>query len=272
MGARIYNLITFLALLGTVVVIVGVTALMLQPSPGQTAADATRLASIPTQAVLPTATETLTPTATIPPTRTLPPTFTPTPTETLTPTPTTPAPTETPTVAPSATITDTPGPTETPTITFTPSVTPTFTPTATPTGPTPTRPPTLSPFLFGLNEPIRFETNLANVAGCQWQGIGGQVFGLDGQPVPVDRGYVVRVVDQANTLERTAVIGSNTLYGSAGFEIPVASQPNTQLYFVVLETRLGTAISDRFQVQFTGTCNSNLARVNFRQQRESTNP
>lgn len=98
-----------------------------------------------------------------------------------------------------------------------------------------------------------------------WQGLGGNVVGIDSQPVPLDRGYVVHVFN--DFIDRSVTIGSNSNYGAAGWEVAVDQQPNTQLYFVVLESAIGTEISPRIQVQFPGNCNGNTAIVNFRQQR-----
>jgi hypothetical protein len=84
--------------------------------------------------------------------------------------------------------------------------------------------------------------------------------------VPTDRGYVVRVFN--DFIDRPTNVGSNSEYGAAsGWEVAVDQQPNTQLYFVVLESAIGTEISPRIQVQFPGNCNGNVAIVNFRQQR-----
>jgi hypothetical protein len=81
--------------------------------------------------------------------------------------------------------------------TLTPSITPTFppptptkTPTPTPTdtptpGPSPTVTSTRSPFPFtkDIVSP-QYLQNFANAAGCNWMGIAGEVFDLQGNPVP----------------------------------------------------------------------------------------
>jgi len=265
-GAGCYNTITALSLLGTVAVIVGVAVVLLSPPPAPSDAQLTAVAAL----VIPTRTPTLSPTPseTPRPTRTpLPPTFTFTPTETETPSPT-PTLTETPT--PTPTITDTPAPTFTPSLTFTPAATDTPTPTETPTGATPTFTPSVSPFVFGLREPVRFAPNFANAAACAWQGLGGQVIGLDGQPF--NGRLQVRVFN--NDLDRTAPVGSNSFYGTTGanglntgWEVVVGTGISPQLYFVRLETINGTPVSDLIQVQFPNVCEGNLAILNFVQQR-----
>lgn len=254
---RIYNIISIVAVILTTVVIIGVIAMLLSPAPQPDFS-----ALLPTVGVVPTATPE-TPTATFTPSRTpLPPTFTLTPTETLTP-----FPSDTPTasITPSPTITDTPEPTFTPSITFTPSASPTLPPTETPTGPTPTLPPTVNPYPFDLREPVSFQANFANSFGCAWQGMGGVVIDLAGNQY----GGILQVhaFDGAG-LDRVINIGSNSLYGgSSGWEIKVADTIDSQIYFVQLETSLGTQVSPRIQIQYPADCARNVAIVNFRQVR-----
>lgn len=263
----VYNFITALALLGTVLVIGGTAAIVLTTPPREiTPAEQTQVAAL----LLPTITPsfTWTPTLTFTPTRTpLPPTFTPTPTETFTPTPTE-TPTFTPT--PSATITDTPAPTLTPSLTFTPAATDTPTPTHTPTGPTPTFTPSPSPFLFSLRDPVQYVRNFANSAQCAWQGVGGQVIGLNGTPFVGN--LLVHVYN--NNFSARVPIGSNSLYGSpgpngenSGWEVRVENNVNSQLYFVQLESQNGIVVSETVQVQFNSSCDGNAAIVTFIQNR-----
>lgn len=250
-NARIFNFISILFLVLTIVVIVLVVRALLGPPATQR-----QSAPAPTIAVLPTLTSTNTATATLPPTATT------TPTNTVSPTPTDPP---TATIAPSATITETPGPTETPSNTPTPPESATPELTATPEGPTVTPQPTLSPFLFDLREgQIIFTTNFANSAGCAWQGIGGQVFDLAGAPL---NGLRIHIYDSSG-FDRRVDSGSNSLYGLGGWEQPVDNKINGQTYFVELESAGGTVVSPRITVQFPSDCTKNLALVNFLQVRD----
>jgi hypothetical protein len=260
---RLYNLVTVVFLLLTVICIAltAVFAAGVIPvpflSPGEF--------MIPQAAVVPTSTVTYT----LPP-----PTWTETPTKTFTPSST---PSETATVTPSLTITATAGPTDTPTITPTPSdtatgtATATLTPSITPTGPTPTFTFTPSPFPFqvrGGPTGVVFAANFANTAGCAWQGVGGQVFGLGGEGLT---GFQIRVTGPGLGEGGAGVIvgtGSNTLYGApSGWEVAVAGQTNNNTYFVELLTASGTSVSPAVQVTFPNNCAQNLALVNFEQTR-----
>lgn len=255
---RVYNIISLVFLIATVIAVVAIAAIWVSP-PASIGAQA---AALPPVLEFPTET----PFLTFTPSRTpLPPTFTLTPTETLTPLPTE---TATPTITLSPTITDTPGPTDTPTITFTPSASPTFTPTDTPAGPTITFTPTISPYLFDLRENVNFVPNFTNTLACAWQGIGGQVLGLDGQPYTGQA--QIHVFN--DRFDRVVPMGSNTLYGGpTGYEVPVSDQISTEIFFVQLESIYGTQLSPRIQIQFPSDCARNAALVNFIQKR-SANP
>ena len=211
---------------------------------------------IPTSFVLPTLTPTNTFTPTLTPTDTLTPTIT--PSETTTPS-------ETPTPVPSVTITDTPAATLTPSSTPTPLATFTPQPSPTPTGPSPTSPPTVSPFPFKLREDaVIFTQNVINSAGCAWEGLGGQVFGLDGNPLP---GLQIHVFSAEGDIDAIRQAGENSLYGPAGWEQPVSNTINNKTFFVQLLSPQGTVISERIQITFPSDCAQNLAIVNFIQTR-----
>ncbi|MFQ3567081.1 MAG: hypothetical protein SNJ59_08770 [Aggregatilineales bacterium] len=270
--AVVYNLISLLFLLLSIAVIALVILQLLRPAPQRPRAAVV----VPTAAELPTETPTFTPTATPIPTETLTPTPTLTPTETPVPTETpppptfpptnTPIPTDTPpptvtpippTITPSLTITNTLVPTVTPVPTDTPALEPTLDFTPQPTVPPP------SPFPFDVREnQVIFTSNFANAAGCAWQGIGGQVFDINGQPLSQIRVHVF-----GSGVDAFAVSGSNTLYGPSGWEIPVSNFINTNTYIVELQSATGTIISPQVQVTFTSDCTRNLALVNFQQNR-----
>jgi len=260
MARFFFNLITILFVLLTIGEIVVFGSVLTAPPPAR------EVAALPTVVVLPSLTPSNTPTRTpVPswtftpsttPTRT--PTFTPsrtlsvTPSRTLSPTPVPPSAT-----VPTATITETAFPSETPLPTATATFTPSLTLTPSPTG------PTVSPFLFGLREgqPI-YTQNFANTAGCSWEGIGGQVFGLNNQAAA---GFQVHVFGPS--LDRYVLSDSNTLYGPGGWEQPVSNAVSGNTYYVELLSPGGTVVSPRITVTFTADCARNLALVNFEQKR-----
>jgi hypothetical protein len=249
--ATIFNLVSFIFVVLSVLWIVFVVIRMAGP----TVANSQAQAVLPELQVLPTQTPSNTPLPTNTPTDTLTPTTTPSPTETVEPTAS---------PVPSVTITDTPTITTTPSDTPTPLATFTPQPTASPTGPTPTREPTLSPFPFALRENnITFTQNFSNSAGCAWQGIVGQVYDLNNNPMT--GGLQVHVF--GGDIDRFVEVGTNTLVGAGGWEQVVDTTINTTTYFVELLSAQGTPISDRIQVTFPGDCGQNSAVIVFIQTR-----
>lgn len=246
--ARIFNFISIVFLILTAVVVVMGVSRLSSPPPVQRA----DTSIIPDLAVLPTFTPSNTPQ---PPTRTPIPTWTPSETPSETPTETV---TLTITVLPSVTITDTPDATATLTITPSPPLT------DTPSGPTAIPSDTPSPFPFALRDnQVILTANRNTEVGCAFQGIGGEVFDLNGLPLS---GIRVHVFDGAS-FDQFSASGTNTLYGAAGWEVPVDTQINSQTYFVELQSEQGTIISPRVQVTFPQDCARNLAIVSFQQSR-----
>ncbi len=202
-----------------------------------------------TPTITPTYTATITPTVTPTGTATASATFTLTSTPTIT---NTPLPTVTGTVTPTNTLippTATPTRTNTPTPSITPSVTPS------PTGPTAT-PTSQFPFIIQPNSIILRE-NFANTAGCNWQGIAGQATDTRAEPVI---GVQVRVRGPEN--EYSTLTGTNTFYGPSGWEIVVGNQALVARYSVSLWYN-NVQVSPTVEIVFPGSCQQNLATVNF---------
>ncbi len=272
--AQIYNLITILFAVLTLFAILFFAAKMAAPPPAPTQV----AFAVPTVAILPSPTLTFTltpsdtPTFTLTPSPTITDTITPTTTWTIIPTLTssltntippssTQAPTSTitpippsVTIPPSSTITDT--------LVVTPTQVPSFTATANTFTQEPTQPPP-SPFPFVLRDnQVIYTMNFANTAGCAWQGIGGQVFDLNGQPLTQMRVHVF-----GEGVDLYTASGSNTLYGLSGWEVPLGTTLTGNSYIVELQSPGGTPISPQITVTFTPDCSKNLALVSFAQTR-----
>lgn len=184
---------------------------------------------------------------------TLPPTATPLPvTPTSTPTET-PRPTNTPVVQPSPT-----GPTNTPR----PSNTPIPTRTPVPTyGPSPTPSPTRSKF------PFTAETApTVSPYGCNWSGIMGTVYNLQGEPLP---GYLIHVQGDAE-IDTTIVAGSSQFkaipnFGESSWDVPInASGLVAGVWYVQLyQPGTNRPISDRYEIRLQAQCGLNSAFVKF---------
>ncbi len=204
----------------------------------------------------------------ITPTRPFIPTFTPSSTPDVSNTPTeTPEPSATNTELPTATVTNTsaPAPTFTPIPSETPAEAavaqaPTENSTPLPPASEPSATPTDSPYRFMLQPGTpNVRENFANSQGCSWQGVGGQVVDQSGDPVI---GVQVRVLDAAGNAQYT-ISGTNSAYGPSGWEIALGAQPAAATYQVQLWSANQGEMSPSVEIAFAGTCDQNLALVNF---------
>jgi hypothetical protein len=176
----------------------------------------------------------------------------------LPPTSTPPPSQNTPTVSPLNTLRPTLTPSITPTFPPpTPTRTETPTPTATPSpGPSPTATNTRSPFPFTKDlESPRYLQNYANSAGCNWLGIAGEVFNLEGNPVS-NGAYQVHIWDGG--IDERVGVGQALAYGPSGYERFLFDSPRVQDHNIQLETSSGTAVSQVYRVQTRASCNQNL--------------
>ena len=124
----------------------------------------------------------------------------------------------------------------------------------------------LKPYAFALQNGSPFYLrNFANTAGCNWQGIAGQVYDLNGRHVI---GLVAHL--EGGGLNIDALTGSKPEYGQSGYEFFLTSTPQTttDMYRVQLRTAGGAPLSDVYVIPtFANTapdiCPKNLALVNF---------
>lgn len=187
------------------------------------------------------------PPPTLPPTLG-PPTATPTP-EIFLPTPWTPTPTRT------ATATDMPAPTETSTATPEPT---SETPSPSPTGP---------PFALQPGAPV-LTPNIANDLGCDWMGVGGQVFDQEGEPI-MDIGVHLEGTLGDQRYELDTLTGSAPELGPAGYVFDLADRPiaSEETLWVQLNDTGGVPLSDPVYLTTTTSCDENFVLVNWRQVR-----
>jgi hypothetical protein len=168
-----------------------------------------------------------------------------------------------------ATPTDTPVPTDTPTVTSTPTDTPTPTFTA-----TATRPPAPPPTATSTHTPIPSPTpwpyiqhgytymlpNDKNEAGCDWLGVGGQVYDVQGIPVP---GVSVRC--WSGGFEGIGVSGGHPEYGPAGWEVYLYDQPRDATWSCqVVQGGVGVSPVVVFTTTTQNGCNLNSVRMDFK--------
>jgi hypothetical protein len=148
-----------------------------------------------------------------------------------------------------------------------PTVKPTVELTATPTGtPIPTSSPT--PFYdYGIQvgSPAVVANFLHPDAGCNYTGIGGQVFGKDGKPISDQ--IVVKVTGtlEEKDVEFLAVTGGFPALGPGGYEITLADHlagTNNSLFLQLFDLN-GIAISPLISFNTYSDCTKNLVILNF---------
>lgn len=149
-----------------------------------------------------------------------------------------------------------------------PTIEPIATETPIPATPTPTPQPTLAPatYLFEpqAGTPKRIENFTHPELACNWMGIGGQVFLLDGSPA-MNLVVVVSGTLNGQPVDLVTLTGLSRAYGEGGFELqladkPAASQSTLTIQLFDLE---GVPLSDVVPLETSTECGQNLILINF---------
>jgi hypothetical protein len=128
-------------------------------------------------------------------------------------------------------------------------------------GPSPTVGPTSAAFPLAPQSP--FFRNAYLYPNCDWQGFGGNIT-LNGS-VP-GAGLEVRVTGDGINTPITSFSGTNTNFGAAGWEVRTGGAPSGGRYVLQVFSADGTrALSPPVEMVFPGTCEENLAFINFTQ-------
>jgi hypothetical protein len=100
--------------------------------------------------------------------------------------------------------------------------------------------------------------------GCDWMGLGGQVFNTNSEPVLYLVVEVGGTLNGAN-LSALALTGSATAWGPGGFEIKLADKPveSSGTVCVQFYDLGGTPLSDRVYLTTYLNCNQNAILVNM---------
>ena len=234
-GNLFFNFLSFLTIIGIIGLIVIFAVIYFNP---RISFNPFPPPELPAALILPTSTPTL---------RSLPPTWTPTaeilPTETATP-----LPSATPILVvvegtPSAEATSVISPTETPFNGY---------------------------YTFALqNPPNAIDSTIFKPdLGCNWSGIGGQVFDLQGSPVK-GIGVMVRGTYNGKIIDISSLTLDASSYGPSGYEITLGDKPmNThQSLYIQLFDQAGLALSDKVYFDTYEDCEKNLLIINFKQVR-----
>lgn len=129
---------------------------------------------------------------------------------------------------------------------------PTETPTATPTeAPEPV-------FVLQPGSPMYMANFSHPAAGCDWSGVGGQVFDSGGTPLA---GLFVVAGDDSGQLW-AAQTGLSTAYGPGGYEIQITEQTD-QLFWLQVVNDSGQPLSEQIYFNVFQDCTRNLVLINF---------
>lgn len=180
-------------------------------------------------------------------------------------------PTETPTPSPSPTVTPTASPTPSPTITSTPTATLELPAVTGSPGPTARPSATAGGFAFVPQEgsPDAIPYSIYSDVGCNYMGVGGRVLGLDGSPITP--GVIVRLAGVLNgrRISMDTLSGTVTEFGESGFGFQLADEPiasNGSLYVQLLDQAY-LPMSGQIFFDTYDTCDRNLIFITFRQVR-----
>jgi hypothetical protein len=157
-------------------------------------------------------------------------------------------------------------PTSTPAVIATNTPRPTVLATATGLTPLPGATNTVTVFPFTLQDEAVTYTQNPNDQECEWLSIAGQVFDLNGDPLP---GLPVQVTGE--DFEQIEFTGTALQFGPSGYEVQVNTTPIEAEFVVRLLNTTGQQLSDPIVVRTLSSCERNVAVVNFVQNHEFTN-
>lgn len=120
------------------------------------------------------------------------------------------------------------------------------------------------PYIFQPGTPAAIQNFLYPDSGCDWDGVGGQVFDRNGQPAP---GLVVRIYGLygGTPLYANVLTGISLKLGPGGYEYKLGSSPVSSTGQLTMQvfSLSGEALSYPIEVSTIGACDGNLLVVNF---------
>ncbi len=157
--------------------------------------------------------------------------------------------------------------TPTPSITPEPTKTPTLVPTDTPT-PVPTGTPLPPPFALQPGNPVQL-VNFINDDGCDWMGVVGQVFNIDGDGI-IGLGVHLEGELDGKPISLDSLTGTLPALGPSAYVFNLADHPiaSDGALWVYLHDGSGNPLSDQVFFSTSTDCKKNLVMVNWRQVRE----
>jgi hypothetical protein len=132
-------------------------------------------------------------------------------------------------------------------------------------GETPTKEqPAGQQYALQAGSPTWLENIMHPEAGCDWMGVGGQVFDLQSAPI---QNLVIAVSGLLNgeALDRVSLTGIATQYGDGGYEVFLSDRPidSRQSLWVQVQDLNGSQLSEKVYFDTFADCQKNLILVNF---------
>jgi hypothetical protein len=151
-------------------------------------------------------------------------------------------------------------------------------PTATETPLPPSETPTVAPgtsetptggevFDFAASTPLYLQ-NIQNLEGCNWLGVGGQVFDTNGAPILGLTVHLEGEVGGSELISTDALTGSDEFWGPGGYTITIHNHPlalDQTLWMQLIDTASGLPLSDRFYLSTYDDCMKNSIMLNWSQ-------
>ncbi len=163
---------------------------------------------------------------------------------------------------------DPPGPTDTPLL---PEASPTTQPVTpvlaleTPAPPVPSTPtPIVLPYVLQPGSPVAVPNFSRPELGCDWLGVGGQVFDRRGQPQPsvvIALGGTLAGIE----VDKLVVSGGAPIFGEGGYEVTLSERPigTVGTIWIQLYDIDGEPLSEKYFFDTVNDCAQNLVLINF---------
>jgi hypothetical protein len=122
---------------------------------------------------------------------------------------------------------------------------------------------TLTTYVPQTGTPTAISNFVNPQAGCNWVGVGGQIFKKSGAP---DTGLVVRISGtlEGRPINVSAVSGSSLQFGPGGYDLALGNHPAAgDTLWLQLTDLAGRPKSGEIRVPTFGTCNKNLTVINL---------
>ena len=142
-------------------------------------------------------------------------------------------------------------------------------PSEAPSEPEPTSPPVSYPYLVQALNPLYIPNFTRPEAGCDWLGIGGQIFNREGA---VQKDILIKI---GGEVAGSSVVEEITMplaepeidiaYGPGGYELTVALSPadSESTLWIQLFSLQGTPLTEQIYLDTYDDCQKNLLLMNF---------